>query len=280
MIEANINNVKKFFHLLYVKYIKISTYEIALISILLALFCVIKYVTSLVLKGPLNFSIEIIFWIIIGILFGPIKGPIFSLVCDTIFTFYTGIIYWMIEYAIIAPLISLFSWFFYVHYQEKNKKTIILAISIPFLLVVMSIILFSFQALNQFNYENVENIIPMIAYFLIIFLNLCIISFTLFCWIKFKKTNEWKYIMWLYFFSLIVTVIIIFRWIWGPFAFIAYLKRFFPKNIDFWKQYWLTLSGIFLKSCIAIPIATSITIPLIYTINSINKHNLKNNRFY
>lgn len=46
-----------FFH----RYINISIKEIALMAILLAVFTVIKYVTFIFFKGPLNFSVEILF---------------------------------------------------------------------------------------------------------------------------------------------------------------------------------------------------------------------------
>ena len=58
-------------------------------AILLALYSVIKYVSYLVFKGPLNFNIELLFWIFNGVFFGAFKGSIFSILCDTIFCFMT-----------------------------------------------------------------------------------------------------------------------------------------------------------------------------------------------
>lgn len=267
---------------LYNHHIKINTKEIALMGLLLAFFIILKYLTYIIFTGPLNFSVEILFWILIGFIFGPIKGPLFSFLCDTIITlFTTGIIYWMIEYALIAPLISLFSWFFFNFYKENNKNVLIISICTLLFSIIGSILIFYYQLniLNNFKYEGIKNLFPSIAYTLIIILNASILFFSLFCLICFYYKKEWKYIKWLYFFSIIILVIMIFRWLWGPYAFIAFSNRFFSKNYDIAKQYPLVLSGIVMKSCLTIPCATSILLPFINIIDIHKKYEINSNKY-
>lgn len=274
-MKAKLNNFYK-------HYIKVNIKEISLMGLLLAFFTIIKYISYVIFTGPLNFSIEIIFWILIGFIFGPIKGPLFSFLCDTIITLFTsGIIYWMIEYALIAPLISFFSWFFFNYYKENRKYILIISICSLLLSNVGSILVFTYQlnVLNNFKYEGIKNIYPSIAYALIILLNVSIFSFTLFCLISFYYKKEWKYIKWLYFFAIIVLIVIIFRWLWGPYAFIAFSNRFFSKNYDVAKQYPLLLSGIVMKSCLTIPCGTAILLPFINIIDIHRKYEIISNKY-
>ena len=259
----------------YHSYLRINIKEMALIAILFAVFTIIKYLTYVFFKGPLNFSVEILFWIIIGLIFGPFKGSVFAFFCDFVFTFFTtGIAYWMIEYAIMPPLIACLSWSFYHFYRENKKSVLWIALGINIILIAASIMVFSFQLVSEFKYEDVKVVFPWIAWTLIIFLNTTIFGFNLFCIISFYIKKEWKFIKWLYVFSLIILVVVIFRWLWGPYAFIAYLQRFTSKDIIFSKQYWLTLSGIATKSFLTIPIATLILVPLIHIIDVNKKHDL------
>lgn len=262
------------------RYINISIKEIALMAILLAVFTVIKYVTFIFFKGPLNFSVEILFWIIIGLIFGPFKGAIFAFFCDFIFTFFTnGIAYWMIEYAIMPPMIACLSWCFYHFYQENKKSIIWISLIINLILIIGSITVFSLQLKTEFHYEDVKVVFPWIAWTLIIFLNTSILAFTIFCLINFHYKKEWKFIKWLYIFSLVVLVVVIFRWFWGPYAFIAYMQRFSSKEIIVSKQYWLTLSGIATKSFLTIPIATLILVPIIHIIDVNQKFDLAKHNY-
>lgn len=272
------NNIKKFFHNW-----KLTTQEIAFMAILLALYTVIKYLTNLVLTGPLNISIELFFWIINGVLFTPLKGAFFSILCDTVFCFFTsGIAYWMIEYAIVAPIVSLVSSFFLKMYKEKNKSTIVFCISIILILIASTLIIFFIQLFNgKFNYEGVDSkkIFPLFIYLLISFLCFSMLAFLITALVLFKKNNNWKYIKWLHYLTLIILVIIIFRWLWGPYAYLQFSKRFYSKKIDFAKQYPISLFGIVTKSCLTIPIISSITIPMLSILERLKTSNHNKNRF-
>lgn len=239
-------------------------------AVLLALFTVIKYVCSLIFKGPLNFNVELLFWIFNGILFGPFKGSLFSILCDTIFTLINGIAYWMIEYAIVAPLSTILAWFIWKMYKEKQKQTIYFALTMIFIMVVATLIIFIIQLLNnEFQYENEKQINEIFIYCVISLLLVSTTAFVLFCLISFHHKNDWKYIKLLYIFALIITIIILFRWLWGPFAFYMYKKRFSSASIDFNKSYVLSLFGIVMKSCLTIPLATIVAEPLLPLFNKL-----------
>lgn len=276
--------MSKYLTSFYERYIKITVFEISLMGILLGVLSILKYISFLLLKGPLNFSIEIIFWIIIGALFGPIKGVLFSILCDTVFLiFTTGIIYWMIEYAIVSPLISLTSWFLFNIFNKKNKKwSIYFSLSIIIIALSISIVFFSFQLKNNlWKYEGWKGISSTTAYLLIICLSFFVSVYVFFCVTKYfrykKETHSWKYIWYLYIFSVFIFIEIIFRWFWGPYAFLAYMNRFYSKQYDWSIQYPITLAGIVMKSCISIPLGTITLIPTLFVVNSIKKNvNWKN----
>lgn len=254
----------------YHRYLRIDLREIALMALLLALFTTLKYVASLFFKGPLNFGIELLFWILIGLIFGPIKGAAFAFGCDFIFTlFTTGIIYWMIEYAAVAPIVASLSWGFYHFYRENKISVLGLALGLNLVLIVASITLFSLQLQSEFKYEDVKQVFPWIAWSLIVFLNGAVLGFSLFCVWNFYLSRKWKFIKWLYIFSLVVLVVVLFRWLWGPYAFIAfYTQKLAPgKAINFWAKYWITLCGIATKSFLTIPLATLILVPLVHVID-------------
>lgn len=244
-------------------------------GILLGLYTVIKYLFSIIFTGVLNFNVEIIFWIINGILLGPFIGTIFSFLCDIVFCFITsGIAYWMIEYAIVAPLSSLITWLLWKMFNlyKKNKMNFVLPSIVFFVLVSSTLIAFFYQLIKkEFFYESTssKNIIPWLIYLLILFLLLSLSAFYFCCIFLYKRKKDFKYIRWLQIFTIVSLIIILFRWIWGPYAYIEFSRRFFSKDINFSKQYLLTLIGIIMKSCVSLPIATFILIPLILVINKL-----------
>lgn len=251
-------------------------------SILLALYNVIKFTCYMIFRGPLNFNVEILFWIFNGILFGPIKGAIFSTLCDTIMCFVTsGIGYWMIEYAIVAPLISIISALFMNHYRN-GKQSIYIAISTISIALIGALIIFFFQLFNEnFRYEGVQqkNVIPIAIYVLISFLSLSTLGYLIYVLTKYHLTKDWSYIKKLYILSLIIFVIVIFRWLWGPYAYLRYSQRFYSKNINFAKQYPLSLFGIVTKTYLTIPIAFTISIPTIRIIEKYKTYEQIDNKF-
>ncbi len=251
-------------------------------SILLALYNVIKFSCYMIFKGPLNFNVELLFWIFNGILFGSFKGAIFSILCDTIFCFITsGIGYWMIEYAIVAPLVSIISSLFMSLYRN-NKQSIYIATFTVSIALIGALIIFIFQLFSdQFRYEGVQknNIVPIAIYVLITFLSLSTLSYLIYSLIKYYLTKDWSYIKKIFILSLIILIIVIFRWLWGPYAYLKYSQRFYSKNINFAKQYPLSLFGIVSKTYLTIPIAFTISIPTIRIIEKYKNYEQLDNKF-
>lgn len=256
---------------------RISVNEIALMGLFLTIFAIIKYVVSILFIGPLNIEIQFLFWILSGIIFGPFKGAIFSTVCDFLFLlFSTRIAFWMIEYQIVPPLVSIVAWFFYTFYRENSKFVLFFSLSIIFILVASSIIIFLYK-LNII--DKPKNVFPIIAFSSVLFLNFFILCFTSFCLISFCVKKKWEFIKWLYLFSLVIFIIIIFRWLWGTYSFIRYLNRFVSKNIDITKQFPLTLTGIAIKSFISVLFTTVVLIPIFNLININKKSKDKSNKY-
>lgn len=252
-------------------------------AILLAFYSAMKYFSYLIFSGPLNFNIELLFWIFNGLIFGPFKGPVFSIICDTLFSFITtGLSYWMIEYAIIAPLVSLISWLFMKIYKENNVKTIIYSSITIVISIISALIIFFFQLINHnFKYEGINSnkIFPIAIYFLISFMCVFLIGFLIYSILKFNKTKNWDHIKRIYTLSLIVLIIVIFRWLWGPYAYLKYLERFTNTIIDFNKRYTLLLFGIVSKTYLTIPLASIVAIPVIQVIDKFKYYEQFENKY-
>lgn len=252
-------------------------------AILLAFYSAMKYLTFLVFTGPLNFNIELLFWLFNGIIFGPFKGSVFSIICDTLFAFITtGISYWMIEYAIVPPLVSLVTWLFMKIYKENSLKTLINSSIIIILLVVICLFFFLYQLINNnFRYEGIaaNKVFPIMIYVLISFMCLMLIGFLVYSNLMFKKSKNWEYVRKIYSTALVILVIVIFRWLWGPYAYLKYLERFINANVDFNKQYSLVLLGIVTKTYLTIPIASLIVVPTIQVINKFKYYDQIENKY-
>ncbi len=181
----------------------------------------------------------------------------------------------MIEYAIVAPLVSIVAAIFMKNYKNKNSSIYISIITIM-IVIISSLVIFFFQLFNeQFRYEGVstKNIIPIAIYVLIGFFSITTTGYLIFSLIKYKTTRDWLYIRKIYILSMIILIIVIFRWLWGPYAYLKYSQRFYSKNIDFAKQYPLSLFGIVTKTYLTIPIAFTISIPTIRIIEKFKNMN-------
>jgi hypothetical protein len=71
---------------------KFTTFDIALMGIMMTLYFVIVFLLKQFLPGKFNISVEVLFYIIFGILFGPVKGSLFSIMCDTAYQLFFGAI--------------------------------------------------------------------------------------------------------------------------------------------------------------------------------------------
>ncbi|MDK2819961.1 MAG: hypothetical protein KFW07_03930 [Mycoplasmataceae bacterium] len=262
--------------------LKFTTLDIALMGMMMTIYLIIVWGLKQFLPGKFNISIEILFFIIFGIIFGPIKGSIFSLLCDTVYQLILGsIAFWMIEYAIVPPLVSMVSWFLMYFYEKENKFKFIFPVVILALTIAGVISFFVYQFINNsFKFEN-SIIDPLVVFYLMITLCIIILTSIIVALILYKLKKDVIYIKFLYLFSVVAIILIIFRWLWGPYAYVNFFNRFLSSENNPDKvmsiQYPITLAGIAMKTTYVLPIFVIILIPSLSAI-SISKKNYFVNR--
>lgn len=263
---------------------KFSIFDIALMGIMMSIYFVVVFIFKNFLPGKLNISIEILFYILFGIIFGPIKGSIFAILCDTVSQLFLGsIAFWMIEYAIVPPLISILSWALLFFYEKKNKFRFVFPLTILSLTIIGVIIFFVYQFIqNSFKFENSVMDPKLVFGLMIVLCILLILSIIITLTLYRIKKNE-LFIKVLYLIGVVSVVLIIFRWFWGPFAYVNFFNRFLANDSIPDKvmatQYPITLAGIAMKTSFVLPIFVIILIPTISAI-SVSKKNYFSNRSY
>ncbi|MGL6124926.1 MAG: hypothetical protein ACRC1F_00340 [Metamycoplasmataceae bacterium] len=267
------NNLKNHF--------KFTVVDIALMGMMMALYFVIVFVLHQFLPGKFNISVETLFFIIFGIIFGPIKGPIFSIMCDTAYQLMLGgIAFWMIEYAIVPPLVSLLSWSLMFFYEKKTNFKFIFPIVILGITIASIIGFFVYQFINNsFMFEN-SIVDPQLVFWLMIVLCIMLVTTILVTMILYRIKKNEIYIRVLYLVAVIAIILIIFRWLWGPFAYVLFFNRFLSSENDPAKvmsiQYPITLAGIAMKTTYVLPIFVVIAIPTITAISHGKKNYFSN----
>ncbi len=261
---------------------KFTTFDIALMGIMMTMYFVVVFLLKQFLPGKFNISVETLFYIIFGILFGPIKGPIFSIMCDTAYQLFFGAIaFWMIEYAIVPPLISFASWGLMFFYEKNNNFKIIFPIVILTLTIIGVIAFFVYQFINNsFVFEN-SVVDPLLVFWLMITLCILLILTIFITLILYKIKKKEIYIKTLYLVAVVAIILIIFRWLWGPFAYVNFFNRFLSSENNPDKimatQYPITLSGIAMKTSFVLPIFVIILVPTLSVV-SLSKANYYSNR--
>ncbi len=257
--------------------IKFSAFDIALMGMMLSLYFIVVFILKQLLPGKLNINIEILFYIIFGIVFGPIKGPIFSFLSDTTYQiFLGGIVFWMYEYAIIPPLVSLFSWTLMFFYGKQNKFRFVFPIVTLSLTIIGIICFFIYELLNNsFKFEH-SIVNSNLVFGLMITLCVMLITSIITTLILYKIKNKEIYIKTLYLIATVSIILIVFRWLWGPFAYIMFFIRFLSTDTNISEimatQYPIALMGIAMKTTYILPIFVVVLVPTINAI-SINKKN-------
>lgn len=277
------------------KHLFFSTFDVALMGLFFGTFLIIGYLKHQFLKGPLNISIEFLFWIIAGLIFGPIKGPIFAILADTFLQLMTGgMPFWMWQYAIIPPIITIISWAFYLCYKKLlNKPEInihedikennliskkasinVFIFSLSLGLIALAVFIcfstYLFVAINL-SFEKRMCILCVYILFLLyfIFYFCCVFSYN-----KFKKEFILNYVAQV---SIIFFIMFFFRWLMGSYAYTEYFRRFFGAPKD--NAFFLSLVSIASKSLITIPLLSLIIIPCSKTLEILRKK-YSDNRYY
>ncbi|WGI36884.1 ECF transporter S component [Mesomycoplasma lagogenitalium] len=220
-----------------------------------------------ILTKKLNVSFEIPFNIILGLILGPFKGAFLAILADTLNLLITSsIATWMIEYAIIPPFTAILSWLLFYIYQLKNKLSFITIFSIFIITISTLIIIYFSEVINGANQVKIENLSKdirqiftkeLVLILIISFSSISLIILISFSILYFKTKKEIYYLI-IFIFSVVLTIVILLRWLWGPYAFIKYYNRFIGiknnKLREINQYFYFYLTPIILKGLITIPI--------------------------
>ena len=88
---------------------KLTIFEIVIFGALLAIYILTAYIENFLFPRGFRLSITYAIFIIFGLALGPWKGAFLGLLSDTLNQVIYGVSTWMIEYAIIPPIIAFVS---------------------------------------------------------------------------------------------------------------------------------------------------------------------------
>ncbi|WP_036456967.1 ECF transporter S component [Mycoplasmopsis lipofaciens] len=258
--------IKKYFK----NSIKVKIFDISLGGILLGMQIILMIIAKLTILKIVPLEIEFVFYIFYGLIFGPFKGSFFAILGDTLVLLITGYIgTWFWLYAIIPPLIAITSSIYFFIF--KNVKSFRLIFSIAILLSSLIIILVTyFMHVNEDGTFNISKskTLPksFLLWMIIAFASLIILAFIT-LYISYKVTKKEKIMNYLLVFSLIIFIVIIYRWTLGPIAYISWYNHFnktkgTTKFKTLGTDYVLITIPIIIKSVITIPVYTLILTPI------------------
>ncbi|BAP39451.1 ECF transporter S component [Metamycoplasma canadense] len=269
-------NIKTKSHLL-------SVFEIAQIGLLLAIYMIMSMIEKYVFTGAFNISLTYAIYIIFGLALGPWKGAIAGLLCDTLNQVIFGISTWMPEYAII-PIVIAFLAGFFINWLNR-KHSLSWTTGFIFLFIVTAIFIYilvknvdSFPiretALKRKKVFSLNAVIGISTFGIG---TVWLISLTLFIFYKITRNISKKYSSYLFFIIMLTVfaIIIITRWLWGPFAYINYHNRFRSGKWEYSDYYFFFMIPIIFKSLIEIPIY-SVIIFAIYPVIKLIRKKIKN----
>ena len=251
----------------YKRNIKMNTIDITISAIFVSLY-IIFGIFPIRIPGVMRIGLDFIILAIIGLILGPYKGILVCMIGDFITTLINGIMLWMWQYSLInMGVVLLSSLFLYIIVNNNKFFTLIN--------VLISICIFASFYLTFIIISIVPNTYKLSSFIKItvIFISVITLIVYLLLWkdyIRNKRTSTKNVIT---FFSLSSIISIIFSWIFGTFAFIAYMNRL---NAHSGQSYNLNSFQIFLvpriiKSFFTIPIYTF----LIYRVYHLIHNQLK-----
>ncbi|WP_412031623.1 ECF transporter S component [Metamycoplasma buccale] len=257
---------------------RLAIFEIVLFGILLAIYMVTAWIENKIIPGVARISITYAIFIIFGIALGPWKGAFLGILCDTIKQVIFGIGTWMIEYAIIPIIIAFISGYLIKTIYIYNKGVWIFGFSI---LAIITIILTIFLIFNDNIIKWKETSLkqkPISSFIVWIISTISIsviwaISFVLFgIHLKtknFKKKYHTQLLFWIIISVFIIIILV--RWLWGPFAYISYHNRFRNGSWKYSQYYFIFMIPIIFKSLIEIPVYGAIIFAIFPLIKKIHE---------
>ncbi|MGX9340664.1 hypothetical protein ACWXVL_02315 [Mycoplasma sp. 128] len=162
----------------------------------------------------------------------------------------------MLVYAIIPPLIAILAWLMF-KMRSLSKKTIFLTgFGTLLLLTILFVVFISTQySLIQSGMSAKKPKLVSIQTVMIVS-SLCILTIwaiAIFCLFMSERKSFQNFFVIL---IIVFTIIIIFRWLWGPFAYITFYNRYFARSSKwaYGDYYFYFMIPIMFKTLIEIPV--------------------------
>lgn len=288
-LDNKINKRKDFVNNI-IKSFKFTSLDIAICGIFLSIQLITMVISRMTILRIIPLDLEFLFYIIYGAILGPFKGAMLAFMGDVLNMLIGGTIgLWYYGYALVSISIPIIS-FLFVYLFKKNKYfqlifpifVITLAISIA----ILTLLKFSnngrifLQTSRKGNkYPISISIIIIIMSIYILFALLAVIAF----FVIYKKTQKEKWKNYLLIFSLIIFIIVIFRWTFGSMLYIDYFNKIkapqSPNPMSIKEHYLLFTYPIIIKSLFTIPIYTAIGTPIFNVVEILKEKYLdKNNK--
>ncbi|WP_139554009.1 hypothetical protein [Mycoplasmopsis pullorum] len=242
------------------------------------MYLILKAILTFTPLRIINISFEYIFYIIVAFFLTLIPAMITAFLCDFLSLFISGTIgtyHWV--YAITPLLVTLCAFIFFSLLRSKYKWIKLL---LPSIVMVLSTIIFAAVLAKQISLIDFEKstlitisrtfgfakvsywvLIIFFILFTLLTISVCLLSF-----LAHKKQNKkLNYIA--ISISIVVLIIVVFRWIYGPYAYITFYnyinsmkepRRFKTIGTD----YLIWMYRFMFKSLFTIPIYVLILAPL------------------
>ncbi|VEU70894.1 hypothetical protein [Mycoplasmopsis glycophila] len=282
---------------LYNRYIKVSIMDIALSGMLLALFTIITLLTKYTIFKFLTINFEYIFAIVYAFLFRYLKGAILAFVSDALSLIIFGkIAFWYWAYAVVPIFIVIFSSAaFELYKRNKNIMVIMSNITLFTILLLLEFLFYkkisgskasSFAISEFFGFKRLPNIVGHILFIVFLCVGFVILFLSFYYFSlpsnnSLQKEKKTKISTFIFIFSLVFSIVVISRWIWGPYAWISYSEyigrirsKSYATDLDW---YFGLMMLIALKSFLALPVYVFLTWALLPALKFAKKRYLDQN---
>ncbi|TDV24134.1 uncharacterized protein DUF3816 [Mycoplasmopsis mustelae] len=262
-----------------------SIQDIAFAGILFSLFLIISLIKNFTVARIINLDFEYVFYILFAYFFGKFKGSLLSFMADffgLLFAGRIGFYHWV--YAIV-PIITTIMIGFIIDLFKKNQNKSMIVMNVA-LIVIFAILIYVFSTQvndpkgikisKTFGVSRISLVAGIILMtFAGVFISI-LIGLSIY-YLKTKNDSNKKNrigILILSFF-LTVSIIVVARWIWGPFAFIRYANFYLGRNYIVKDYYLVFMTPIVIRSLISIPIYIVVLFALLVPLSLIKKHYAK-----
>lgn len=224
--------------------------------------------------GIMKAGIIYVWAILLGLTTKPVLGVVTAIIADTISTAIgIGLGGWMWEYAIIYPLIVVFTSLFKHAFKIKNKYVWWLLVAIINTIAIIGALVIAIYK-NDFvsSSRNADTALDFTKTTTKVAIWVCMgIMFIFFTVLVVMVIKDNKYKNYLTIYSLVAATIVLFIWVWGPISQIRYLQRLNATK-DYWAAYDTYLFGRVLKTPVILPLYTIIITSVYIAYNQIQTH--------